>query len=101
MISEPEPARILAPAELHELSVIDAPVMARHGPGLSYPIIGTLPKSVRVPIIGRSVDGKWWQIVFGTATDSFTLAWVSVTAMRTQGNESSVPQVWVMQEAQP
>jgi uncharacterized protein YraI len=86
---------------LHGQSVGNASIIARRGPALSYPILTALSKGARVPITGRSADGAWWQVVVHETPDSVLLAWVPVAALRTQGNESSVPQVWVIQEGQP
>ncbi|MCL5998211.1 MAG: SH3 domain-containing protein [Chloroflexi bacterium] len=39
-------------------------VNVRSGPGLEHPVLGQLTAGQRVPVMGKSSDGQWWQITF-------------------------------------
>jgi hypothetical protein len=34
----------------------------RAGPAISQPLLGQVPGGTRLPIVGRSADGAWWQV---------------------------------------
>jgi uncharacterized protein YraI len=46
-------------------------VNLRGGPGIAYPLLGTLQQGVVLPVVGRSVDKLWWQVTASGGT-----AWV-------------------------
>jgi uncharacterized protein YraI len=62
----------------------------RSGPGVAYPVIGGLLAGQSVPIIGKSGDGLWWQIVFPGSTSG--QGWVSAQPQfSTASNTGNVP----------
>lgn len=61
-------------------------VNVRAGPGLGYPIVGRLRSRQEAPILGRSADGRWWQIAFGGRS-----AWVSVAVTEVLGDTAGTP----------
>lgn len=45
----------------------------RLGPGTNYPVVETLPNGITLDIIGRSEDGRWYQVLLPDGSDG----WVS------------------------
>jgi anionic cell wall polymer biosynthesis LytR-Cps2A-Psr (LCP) family protein/uncharacterized protein YraI len=61
-------------------------VNLRSGPGLTFRVIGRLFARQSAQIIGRSADGRWWQIRAGRST-----AWVSSSIVRVSGDVNTIP----------
>jgi anionic cell wall polymer biosynthesis LytR-Cps2A-Psr (LCP) family protein/uncharacterized protein YraI len=61
-------------------------VNLRSGPGLTFRVIGRLFALQSAQIIGRSSDGRWWQVRAGRST-----AWVAAGIVRTTGDLALVP----------
>lgn len=60
----PAPAEAAAspdPASRPHL-VAPGPVNIRSGPGINYPVIGTLNPDILAAIVGRNANASWWQI---------------------------------------
>jgi uncharacterized protein YgiM (DUF1202 family) len=47
----------------------------RRGPGAAYEVVGKLAEGQSTKVLGRNVEGTWWQIVY--PPDSGNTAWVS------------------------
>jgi len=81
-----DPGSAAAGAQLDSRPQLVAPgtVNIRSGPGLNFPVIGTLNADTTVPIVGRNDASSWWQIkISGDET-----GWVSnavVSASNTEG----------------
>ncbi|MGE5138820.1 MAG: SH3 domain-containing protein [Rudaea sp.] len=65
-------------------------VNLRAGPGVSYTVIGKLKRGERHPILGKSEDGKWWQIDF-----QGRMGWLPGDLVDVQGGTSIVPVISV------
>jgi PKD repeat protein len=74
----------------HPFGTATAHLNIRSGPGLNYPIRGLLPLGQSARIIGRSVNGGWWQIESSYATAG--IGWVSAYYVTPQ-NTANVPVV--------
>jgi hypothetical protein len=62
-----------------------ADVNVRGGPGTFYPILGLLRAGDVAPVVGRSQNGAWWQIIFPPNTNN--VGWV--VNSYTQANEAA------------
>jgi dipeptidyl aminopeptidase/acylaminoacyl peptidase len=62
------------------------------GPGTTYLSIGKLDKGKSAEIVGRSADGKWWQIAYPTADKR---GWVAVEFTTVTGATNALPVVQV------
>jgi hypothetical protein len=58
----------------------------RAGPAISQPLLGQVPGGTRLPIVGRSADGAWWQV---TAAEG--RMWVFGELVRPLGPLDQVP----------
>ncbi|UCG24890.1 MAG: SH3 domain-containing protein [Chloroflexota bacterium] len=58
----------------------------RQGPSTTYPIITKLPRGTVVPVVGRTADSSWLQVVYQGATGWIWAAYTSVS-----GDLTSVP----------
>lgn len=56
--------------------------LVRIGPGASYVVIGQLPRSARLQIVGRDESSKWIAIVFSPYTG--LTAWIEASAVAGQ-----------------
>jgi hypothetical protein len=72
--------------------VVSAPVSVnvRSGPDTAYPTIRVSARGSRLEVIGRSVDGEWWQVRVPDVAGG--LGWVSTIYLETQ-NTAAVPVV--------
>ena len=61
-------------------------VNLRTGPGTGFAVLGQLYELESAAIVGRSTDGKWWQV----QTDRNT-AWVFASVVQVAGDTSAVP----------
>ena len=70
--------------------VVSAPqsVNVRSGPDTAYPTIRVSARGSRLEVIGRSVDGQWWQVRVPDVAGG--LGWVSTIYLETQ-NTAGVP----------
>lgn len=60
----------------------------RNGPGPGYPILGTIPRSAVVTVVGRNVDNTWFQVIY---PPGFTIrGWVQATLIDIEGDVSSL-----------
>lgn len=66
-------------------------VNVRQGPGAAYPKVGELDRNVKVVIVGRSEDGKWYQVPYATGKTG----WVAVDFVDVSGAVEKVPVVAV------
>src|SRR5512142_9810 len=67
-------------------------VNVRQGPGDQFRVVGKLPANTAAVIIGKSEDGKWYQIAF---PDAATPSWVSAAFVSLSGPIDAVPVVAV------
>lgn len=66
--------------------VADSTVNVRSGPGLNYPVIGSLPPTTPLLILGRTADQSWWQLQLpGNQT-----GWVAASVVEAR-NTAEVP----------
>lgn len=63
-------------------------VNVRSGPGTTYNLLGQVKQGETSPVRGKSADGTWWQITFGTGT-----GWVFGQLVRFTGDANTVPVV--------
>jgi uncharacterized protein YgiM (DUF1202 family) len=88
----PAPTALVTPTTpiTVQLTVTDTNDFAnvRSGPGLTFPILGTLNKGQTAPVIGRLANGTWWQIMFNSKP-----GWVYGLAVRIIGDASHIPVV--------
>lgn len=61
-------------------------VNVRAGPGAGFPLLGKLNKGELRPILGKSEDGKWWQIEFEGKR-----GWIVADFTEVHGGLSNVP----------
>lgn len=60
----------------------------RSGPNVAFDPIGTVYAATRMPIVGQSPDGLWWQV-----ESPFGLGWVTKRLIIVENDASSVPVV--------
>lgn len=60
----------------------------RSGPNVGFDSIGTVLSRTRMPIIGQSADGRWWQV-----QSDFGVGWVIKRYILVEGDASNVPVV--------
>lgn len=72
--------------------VVSAPqsVNVRSGPDTAYPTIRVSARGSRLEVIGRSVDGQWWQVRVPDVNGG--VGWISTIYLETQ-NTANVPVV--------
>ncbi|MCX7669234.1 MAG: SH3 domain-containing protein, partial [Anaerolineae bacterium] len=61
----PAPTATLAPTATEappRVKVTSDQLNIRSGPGTAYPVVGRLQRDDEAKVIGKSEDGKWWQI---------------------------------------
>ena len=64
----------------------------RSGPGVDYPVVGSLTPGASADITGRDVEGTWWQILYEGAPGG--RGWISANASYGSAqNTSNVPVV--------
>ncbi len=80
----PAPTLALLPGVAARVTSSDLNV--RQGPGINYPVVGSLRQGDMVEIVGRSADNAWWAITFRSGT-----AWVYATLVQPEGDVSQVP----------
>lgn len=68
------------------LTITDAAVRVRSGPGTNYPELDTANRGQQFEISGRDATGGWWQIRFGGQT-----GWVSAQYVQAAGNVAALP----------
>jgi hypothetical protein len=66
-------------------------VNVRSGPSTSFQVLGLLRANETVPVVGRSADGAWWQIVY--PPNSSGVAWVVGTYVRPSAAADNAPVV--------
>lgn len=66
-------------------------VNVRQGPGAAYPKIGELDRNVKVIIVGKSEDAKWFQVPY----DANKAGWVAADFVDVSGSISQVQVVAV------
>jgi len=74
------------PTDGPPLVVARAGVNVRSGPGTKFSIVGALRTAQSAPVIGRSADGRWWQIQFNAQP-----GWVTARNVSLWGDASRVP----------
>lgn len=67
-------------------------VNVRQGPGDQFRVVGRLPANTPALVIGKSEDGKWYQIAF---PDAGTPSWVSAAFVTVSGPIEQMPVVAV------
>ena len=65
---------------------------ARQGPGTQFTIVGKMPANTSVVVLGKSEDGKWFQVAFPDATHP---AWVPGEFVTVTGAMDQLPVVAV------
>ena len=73
-------------------------VNVRKGPGVQFDIAGKLPNNKTAVILGKSEDGKWYQIAFPDAANP---SWVSVAFVNVTGPVDQLPIVAVARPPTP
>ncbi|HOA24092.1 MAG TPA: CAP domain-containing protein [Aggregatilineales bacterium] len=58
----------------------------RSGPGTSYPVVGTVPRGVTVPVVGRNAAGNWLQVQYNGQS-----GWIAAWYATVNGALASVP----------
>ncbi len=61
-------------------------INVRGGPGVAYPVIGSLNSGASAPIVGRSQNSAWWQIDQGGDAPG----WVASEVVTTDGDTSTI-----------
>ena len=64
------------------LGVVSESLRVRSGPGTGYPILGGLQPGAQVTLLLRSVDARWFQIVYPPGSDK--IGWVSAEYVQLQ-----------------
>ena len=72
----------------YNAKVITGAAAIRKGPGLAFARISTVAARAEVTIIGKSPDGAWWLIKFGTVQ-----GWISKAVLRAPSQAENVPVV--------
>jgi len=74
----PPSAAVMTPTPLSEpyVQIKEGAVNIRQGPSTSFPIVGKMVKGNRYGIIGKTPDGKWWQICCVNNKSAWVAAWV-------------------------
>lgn len=67
-------------------------VTLRQGPGVTFPAGGKMPNNATAMILGKSADGKWYQIAY---PDREHPSWISVAFVTVVGPEEQVGVVTV------
>jgi WD40 repeat protein len=67
-------------------------VNVRQGPGLQFPLAGKMPNNTSAMILGKSEDGKWFQVAFPDAAHP---GWVSAAFVNVTGPVDQLPVVAV------
>ena len=73
-------------------------VNVRKGPGVQFDIAGKLPNNKTAVVLGKSEDGKWYQIAFPDAANP---SWVSVAFVNVTGPVDQLPIVAVARPPTP
>jgi len=60
--------------------VSSSTVNIRSGPGINYPVIGSLPPGNPLVVVGRNEQGSWWQIQFSEGA----VGWVAGSVVETK-----------------
>ena len=63
-------------------------VNVRNGPGTRYKVITTLGERSLAPIVGKSEDGRWWQVWL-----DFRAGWIAAHLVQTAGSTEGVPTI--------
>jgi hypothetical protein len=80
-----EPTPLPQPSPASQVpGVASRDVNIRGGPGVNYAVVGGLKQGDSIAVVGKSVDGDWWQIDRG---------WVSTGFVEVSGNTTAVPVV--------
>lgn len=66
-----------------------ATVFVHSGPGVDYPVVGSLPESEARLIVGRAAFAPWWQVLF-IETEPQLLGWVQDGNHLFKGNMAQV-----------
>ncbi len=80
--SVPPTALPPTPTPIPPVAAAKEAVTLRQGPGTQYANAGRMPKDANAPILGKSEDGKWYQIAFPDAAHP---SWVAVAFVSTTG----------------
>ena len=86
----PTPSADQLPIGGNTLELTDG-VYLRAGPGAEYAILGSEPAGYIAPVTGKSVDGQWYQIAYGTRNR----VWVSALWSSLHTNAADIPVVEV------
>lgn len=86
---EPTPAAGAATPTGGKLTgVLRTTASMRNGPGVEYPALGTVPDGAAVPVVGRSADDNWVQVVYPPGFD--VLGWVNLAFIDIDGDISAL-----------
>jgi Bacterial SH3 domain len=83
--------RALTPTQDASLLTADVPANVRSGPGLVYPVIGSLPQGGTAEAIGRDSSSTWFVIAFEGARQG--QGWISSLVASFPGEIASLPLV--------
>lgn len=73
----PSTAELPPPPEGAPAATATVAVNVRTGPSTEYPVLGVAPQGRGGQVLGRSEDGRWWQVRVSTALAADGLGWVS------------------------
>ncbi len=85
-----EPTATATPGPMILVPVAELNV--RKGPGIEYPLAGTIRQGETYDIVGRSADYAWWRIC---CLPDASLAWVTASLVQVSGDATDVEVVTV------
>ena len=70
--------------------VVSTRINVRSGPGTNYGVVSSANSGARLPIVGQSQDGSWYQVTVDGLAEP---GWVSGSITQLQGTLAGVPKV--------
>lgn len=84
--AEPTPTPTFTPLPKPQAIVSAQEANVRRGPGTGHPVVARLRQGETVDLIGRNVDGTWWQVALATGEEG----WVNASLVTTVGPADAV-----------
>lgn len=84
--AEPTPTPTFTPLPKPQAIVSTQEANVRRGPGTGHPVVARLRQGETVDLIGRNVDGTWWQVALATGEQG----WVNASLVSTVGPADAV-----------
>ena len=81
----PPPLVVIPPVSTNApTAIIIETGVLRMGPGMQYPVYGTLNAGAQAAIVGRNKDKSWWAISVSPSVTSEEVAWISSAYLTTK-----------------